>query len=53
MLPATELDKMYMQHKLCLLAYLSAPILAEKYALLNMAIEPVTTALALLRACNQ
>lgn len=42
-----------MQNRLGLLAYLSAPILAEKCALLNMAIEPATTALALLRACSQ
>ena len=34
-------------------AYLLAPRDAEKSSLLNMAIEPVTIALALLRACSK
>ena len=34
-------------------AYLEPPREAEKSSLLNMAIDPVTTALALLRACGR
>ena len=33
--------------------YLEPSMEAEKSSLLNMAIDPVTTALALLRACNK
>lgn len=36
----------------CFVSYLSELILAEKNSLLNIAIEPATTALALLRACS-
>ena len=32
--------------------YLSEPVVAEKYSLLNMAMDPATTARALLRACT-